>query len=153
LDGISFQVLGSDISWAQARAEINRLCLALSYSEERSHEVLTAVEEALSNSRQHAHGGDASVPIDVHARPEGDALWIEVHDRGPGLKTIPPTPDLSRKLSGQEHPRGWGLFLMRTLASLVEFEIRRPHSCNVRLRFDPQAPSAAVPIRILEVQE
>ena len=150
MDAIEHQVLGSSDSWAQAEAEILELCRERGYPENRREEILTALEEALCNACEHAHGGDAAISIGLKAWFAGVPLWIEVSDGGPGLLEVPPPPNLARKLSGEETPRGWGLFLMRSFASAVEFASRIPGGCTVRLRFDPAAPASPAKIRILE---
>jgi hypothetical protein len=48
-------------------------------------------------------------------------LCVSVTDAGCGPARKAEAPDLQRKLAGQQSPRGWGLFLIKSLVDEVEF--------------------------------
>jgi serine/threonine-protein kinase RsbW len=131
----------------RAAEAIESLCPRAGYSKDRCDEVRTAVLEALSNAMTHAHGSRADLLILVRANVAKGSLFVEIRDQGSGPRAIPPQPDLEKKLAGTEHPRGWGIHLMRMLASMVEFQVAGG-SHTLRLRFDANRPQEPVPARI-----
>jgi serine/threonine-protein kinase RsbW len=84
-----------------------------------------AVHEAMANAQRHA-GGVAHAA----ARFDGQALVVEVADRGPGFRVPAPTgvPDVDAE-------RGRGLFLIQQLADDVRV-VRAGSDVCLRLRFE-----------------
>lgn len=146
---MDIELIGTAVSLRQAVGTLEALCQDSGYTRKRIDEIISAVAEALSNALRHGNAGEEGRPIRLRARTEGPALYVEVEDAGEGLRTVPPLPDLSRKLAGQDRPTGWGLYLMRSLASDVSFAPRTPGGTKVRMRFDPVAPAGPVGIRLL----
>jgi serine/threonine-protein kinase RsbW len=150
---IDLVVQGTIESIEAAVRPVEELCRKLHYTQDRVWEIATAVHEALLNARDHGHSGDASRPIRFRAQRQGDGLLAEIRDGGPGLDCVPPLPDIAQKLLGKETPRGWGLFLMRSLASeLISCSFARGGHM-MRMRFGPRAPAAPVELRLLEVED
>jgi serine/threonine-protein kinase RsbW len=42
-------------------------------------------------------------------------------DDGKGLKSLPPKPDIDKKIHGEEDPRGMGMFLIQALVDEAEW--------------------------------
>jgi anti-sigma regulatory factor (Ser/Thr protein kinase) len=83
-------------------------------------------------------------PVNYFAWESGGALLVEIRDGGEGFEHVPAAPDLERQILGLQPVAGWGLHLMCTLASEVQF-IRRGRAGHlVRLRFEAQAPPGRV---------
>jgi anti-sigma regulatory factor (Ser/Thr protein kinase) len=131
----------------RAAEAVETLCATAGFPPERCDDIRTAVLEALSNAMTHAHRSRPDLLILVRARVAGSSLVVEIRDQGRGPAAIPPPPDLERKLAGTEHPRGWGIHLMRMLASEVEFRVT-PRDNTLRLRFDTARPERLTPARI-----
>jgi anti-sigma regulatory factor (Ser/Thr protein kinase) len=76
----------------------------------------TAVGETVMNAIEHGnqYRDDLDVRVEVATRP--NAVTVRVTDHG-GEKEIPlaEVPDIEAKLSGEQSPRGWGLFLVGEL--------------------------------------
>jgi serine/threonine-protein kinase RsbW len=77
----------------------------------------TAVAEATMNAMEHGNKYRAEVPVEVVVLVEDRDLRVRITDRGSGP---PPTqggdaPDLEAKLEGMQTPRGWGLFLIKSM--------------------------------------
>jgi anti-sigma regulatory factor (Ser/Thr protein kinase) len=119
---------------------VEQLCDRAGFGAARRDEVRTAVVEALSNAMIHGNRYDRARPILLRAVARTSELSVEIEDTGPGVTRLPPEPDLARKLAGRETPGGWGIHLMRSLASVVEFEVRPEGRHTVRLRFGARAP-------------
>jgi anti-sigma regulatory factor (Ser/Thr protein kinase) len=77
----------------------------------------TAVAEATMNAMEHGNKYRAEVPVEVVVLVEDRDLMVRITDSGSGP---PPsqggdTPDLEAKLEGMQTPRGWGLFLIKSM--------------------------------------
>src|SRR5215217_367782 len=77
----------------------------------------TAVAEATMNAMEHGNKYRAEVPVEVMVLVEDQDLMVRITDRGSGP---PPSqggdaPDLEAKLEGMQTPRGWGLFLIKSM--------------------------------------
>ena len=144
---------GSSRAILDLAREVAALGEALGFSETRRHEVQTAVGEALTNAARHGHGDREEDRIHLEARVDDDRLLVQVRDRGAGLRMIPALPDLEKKIRGEERPGGWGVFLMRSLASDVHFVIHARGGHTLRLQFDARAPEKPVEPRITETSD
>jgi anti-sigma regulatory factor (Ser/Thr protein kinase) len=71
-------------------------------------DVVLVISELVTNSVRHA-GLDASEPVHLSVRVEGEKVRVAVRDPGPGFKP-PPAP------SDPAHIGGWGLVLVEQLA-------------------------------------
>ena len=77
----------------------------------------TAVAEATMNAMEHGNKYRAEVPVEVVVFVEDRNLLVRITDSGSGP---PPAqggdaPDLEAKLEGMQTPRGWGLFLIKSM--------------------------------------
>jgi len=127
-----------------AIAEVTSRARDLGFSEARRHDVATAVAEAISNARRHGHAANPALPIEFSLQVDDHEIHITVGDTGPGLRALPPLPDLSSKLQGRDRPSGWGLYLIRSLANEVEFLSRSGGGLVVQMVFRNCAPEGPV---------
>ena len=88
----------------------------LQLPEARLEKLKTAVAETVMNAIEHGNHNDASIPFRVTATVEDSDLVVRIRDEG-GDQAIPitETPDVALKLSGEQSPRGWGLFLIQQM--------------------------------------
>ena len=94
----------------------------MDFSQLQADRLRTAVSEACINAIEHGNGcvPEKRVLVSIYNRdPE---LVVEVGDEGEGLSERPPKPDITRKATGEEPARGWGVFLMEKFVGKVEFE-------------------------------
>jgi len=100
----------------QAMREVADAVSGLQLPSSRLERLKTAVAEATMNAMEHGnhYAEDLDVHIQVAASPS--AVRVRITDHG-GSRTIPepPLPDIDAKLAGQQSPRGWGLFLIRSM--------------------------------------
>ena len=74
------------------------------------------------NAIEHGNHNEPSLPVDVTVRCDGAAIEVLVSDNG-GLRELPgdpQVPDLDAKLAGLQTPRGWGLFLIRSMVDEMD---------------------------------
>ena len=87
----------------------------------RLERLKTAVAEAVMNAIEHGNGNRKEIPVDIEVTQDGDEITVSISDQG----GLPPTaaaeaPDLVKKLNGAQSPRGWGLFLIRSMVDAME---------------------------------
>lgn len=89
--------------------------------DDRVEDLKTAVAEACLNAIEHGNRHDAGMKIGVTLTVDDSKLHIAIRDDGPGIGDVPP-PSIEDKIEGRATPRGWGIFLMRSLMDEVQFE-------------------------------
>lgn len=80
----------------------------------------TAVGEAVMNAIEHGNRFDPMVNAEVQVLASHSRLVVRVADYG-GAQQMPApvTPDLEAKITGEQSPRGWGLFLIEKMVDEV----------------------------------
>ena len=101
------------------RSVIKRVATAvapLSIPERRLERLKTAVAEAAMNAMEHGNQYQVDVPIEVEVLASPTHVAVRISDQGATPVDLDPeTPDLAAKLSGEQSPRGWGLYLIKNL--------------------------------------
>ncbi len=76
----------------------------------------TAVAEATMNAMEHGNQYRKESPVQIEVAASEDNLSVRITDEGGGpLHPEAQTPDLEAKLEGLQTPRGWGLFLIKSM--------------------------------------
>jgi serine/threonine-protein kinase RsbW len=76
----------------------------------------TAVAEATMNAMEHGNHYRAELPVMIEVAASEAELSVKITDEGSGPPTFDSeTPDLEAKLEGMQTPRGWGLFLIKSM--------------------------------------
>lgn len=79
----------------------------------------TAVAEATMNAIEHGNGNRSEVPVLVRVTTAAGAVQVAITDQGgvaaEAAASSPVLPDLDAKLAGLQSPRGWGLFLIKSM--------------------------------------
>ena len=76
----------------------------------------TAVAEATMNAMEHGNRYREEAPVLIEVSATEVELSVKITDEGAGPPTFDPqTPDLEAKLEGAQTPRGWGLFLIKSM--------------------------------------
>ncbi len=76
----------------------------------------TAVAEATMNAMEHGNRYMAEVPVLIEVAASDADLSVRITDEGGGPPAFDSeTPDLAAKLDGAQTPRGWGLFLIKSM--------------------------------------
>ena len=108
-------------------------CLAsLPMSEDRREEVVLAVNEAATNSVQHAYAPDEAGVVELSFWTESDALCVEICDRGQ-WREPPPSPAIPGD-------GGLGFVLMRQFIDCVLIH-HDAHGTKVLLRHPMTDPA------------
>ncbi len=89
----------------------------LDVSGENLERLKTAVAEATMNAMEHGNQYRAEVPVEIQVLVTGRDLMVRITDQGSGPppKEDGDAPDLAAKLEGMQTPRGWGLFLIKSM--------------------------------------
>lgn len=88
---------------------------------DRIEDLKTAVAEACLNAIEHGNKLDASMKVGISLTIEESKLQVAVRDEGEGIGEID-TPKIEDKMEGKKTPRGWGIFLIKSLMDEVQFE-------------------------------
>jgi serine/threonine-protein kinase RsbW len=105
----------------------------MGFSPDRIEDLKTAVAEACINAIEHGNRMNDTLSVAVILSPGEDHLEIKVIDDGAGMTQQPATPDIDRKMAGEEDPRGMGIFLIQSLVDEAEWHQGPPGKSFVRL--------------------
>ncbi|HEV8403052.1 MAG TPA: SpoIIE family protein phosphatase [Candidatus Limnocylindrales bacterium] len=88
----------------------------------RLERLKTAVSETAMNAIEYGSQGNADVPVDIVVETTADAIVVRITDRAlsGGVPSEPEAPDIERKLVGDQKPRGWGLFLIKSMVDSMD---------------------------------
>jgi anti-sigma regulatory factor (Ser/Thr protein kinase) len=76
----------------------------------------TAVAEATMNAMEHGNHYRSEKPVVIEVSASEADLSVKITDNGSGPPAFDSeTPDLEAKLEGMQTPRGWGLFLIKSM--------------------------------------
>ncbi|MGH3148573.1 MAG: ATP-binding protein, partial [Rubrobacter sp.] len=76
----------------------------------------TAVAEATMNAMEHGNRYREESPVLIEVTASDAELAVKITDEGSGQPTFDSqSPDIEAKLEGMQTPRGWGLFLIKSM--------------------------------------
>lgn len=100
----------------QAMEQVAEAVQGLGLSQRSLDRMKTAVAEATMNAMEHGNQYVADRPVLIKVSVSERELLVSITDQGSGpLNTDAETPDLEKKLESQQTPRGWGLFLIKSM--------------------------------------
>jgi anti-sigma regulatory factor (Ser/Thr protein kinase) len=134
----SFKVASAPDNEREAMEKVAEAVAGLGLPAERLERLKTAVAEATMNAMEHGNLYDPDKPVEIEVRAEQNCVVVAITDQG-GEKELPQTeaPDLDAKLEGLQSPRGWGLFLIRSMVD--EMRVRTDgarHTMELTMRID-----------------
>jgi serine phosphatase RsbU (regulator of sigma subunit)/anti-sigma regulatory factor (Ser/Thr protein kinase) len=99
-----------------AMERIAAIVAPLDLAEARVEKLKTAVAEATMNAIEHGNQNDPEILVNVSVSTSPTDIRIKITDQGGGVDIPERTaPDIDLKLSGEQTPRGWGLFLIKAM--------------------------------------
>ena len=100
-----------------AMDQVAEIVSSAGFPTSRIENLKTAVSEAALNAIEHGNNYDPDLPASIRVVKSPDRFTIYITDLG-GDAPIPEhvVPDLDAKLEGLQSPRGWGLFLIQSMA-------------------------------------
>ena len=74
------------------------------------------------NAIEYGSQGRADVPFDVDVEATPDDVVVRITDRAlsGASRPTPRPPTSTRKLAGEQKPRGWGLFLIKNMVDAMD---------------------------------
>ena len=105
----------------------------MGFSEDRIQDLKTAVAEACINAIEHGNHMDETLQVGVEMATSDTELEIKVSDQGSGPEDDLVSPDIDRKMLGEEDPRGMGMFLIQALVDEAEWHKGPPGKSYIRL--------------------
>ncbi len=110
-----------------------RVAVTMGFSPDRIEDLKTAVAEACINAIEHGNQLNAALSVEVVLSRTNDELEVKVIDDGTGVMRPPGSPDIDRKMLGEEDPRGMGMFLIQALVDEAEWHQGPPGKSYARL--------------------
>ena len=111
----------------QAMERVVKSVADLEIPQPRLDRLKTAVAEATMNAIEHGNDNRADLAVHIEVFYSGTEIIVTITDHGgrgdPGWADEgggAEIPDLARKLSGDQEPGGWGLFLIRRMVDGME---------------------------------
>jgi serine/threonine-protein kinase RsbW len=104
----------------------------MGFSHDRVEDLKTAVSEACINAMEHGNHLDEQLRVVVTLSIGDSSLEVRICDQGSGVHEQAHVPDIDRKMSGEEAPRGMGMFLIQALVDEVEY-VSEPSGSYARL--------------------
>jgi len=99
-----------------AMERVASIVAPLGLPEAKLEKLKTAVAEATMNAIEHGNRNDPDLLVNVGVVTSPDDIRISITDLGGGVEIPEKTaPDIDLKLSGEQTPRGWGLFLIKAM--------------------------------------
>jgi anti-sigma regulatory factor (Ser/Thr protein kinase) len=88
----------------------------------RLERLKTAVSEAVMNAIEYGSQGRPEVPVDIAVETTDGAIVVRIIDRAlsGAVPSESETPDIERKLAGEQKARGWGLFLIKNMVDSMD---------------------------------
>lgn len=105
----------------------------MGFAEERVEDLKTAVAEACINAMEHGNKLDQGLSVGVFLSMDEDSLEVKVTDTGEGPKSGAHTPDMDKKMHGEEEARGMGMFLIQALVDEAEWVSAPPAGSYARM--------------------
>lgn len=105
----------------------------MGFSDDRVEDVKSAVAEACINSMEHGNQLNEALKVGVLLSVSDGTLEIKVTDEGSGNAGSVQVPDIDKKMSGDESPRGMGMFLIQSLVDEAEWKVNPDHGGYTRL--------------------
>jgi anti-sigma regulatory factor (Ser/Thr protein kinase) len=112
----------------QAMERVAEIVRELHLSPATLERLKTAVAEATLNAMEHGNHFQPELPAEVQVLASQKALHVRITDQS-GDQPIPDqvTPDLEAKLAGLQSPRGWGLFLIKSMVDEMHITTDKTH--------------------------
>ncbi len=100
------------VAMAQVAEAVSPLGLDVATTER----LKTAVAESVMNAIEHGNKYQVDLPVDVEVAATEESVIVRVTDHGQGpAESAVTAPDIEAKITGEQTPRGWGLFLIEQM--------------------------------------
>ena len=118
----AFSLPGDTGNEREAMDRVAAAVAGLDLPSDRLERLKTAVSEAAMNAIEYGSQNRTDVPFDVEVTVSADDVVVRVTDRAlsGAVPTDAETPDIERKLAGEQKPRGWGLFLIEHMVDHMD---------------------------------
>lgn len=111
-----------------AMEQVGDAVSALNLPARRLERLKTAVAEATMNAIEHGNNNDPAQMVHLCARVSATRLAVDIIDNGGGAPiAAAETPDIYAKLDGDQSPRGWGLFLIKSMVDEMNVRSDEQH--------------------------
>jgi anti-sigma regulatory factor (Ser/Thr protein kinase) len=119
----SFEVASEEGNERIAIEKVSAVVGDLDLAPDKVERLKTAVGESVMNAMEHGNQFRSELPVTVEVRATDDHVLVRISDHGHGPRPGDvSTPDIEAKLTGEQTPRGWGLFLIEKMVDELRTE-------------------------------
>lgn len=93
----------------------------MGFTNDRIDDLRTAISEACVNAIEHGNKQVETEKVIVTLTIEESKLQVDVQDKGKQFLPEVGKPNIAKKIDGSLPPRGWGMFLIKSLMDEVSF--------------------------------
>ncbi|MCX6137760.1 MAG: ATP-binding protein [Ignavibacteriales bacterium] len=93
----------------------------MGFTNDRIDDLRTAISEACVNAIEHGNKQVETEKVIVTLTIEESKLQVDVQDKGKQFLPEVGKPNIAKKIDGSLPPRGWGMFLIKSLMDEVAF--------------------------------
>lgn len=112
----TFEVASAPGNERAVMERVAELVAPLGMEPARLDRLKTAVAEATMNAMEHGNEYREELPVIIEVRHSPESVSVRITDQGSDASPEEvEAPDLLAKLSGEQSPRGWGLFLIKNM--------------------------------------
>jgi serine phosphatase RsbU (regulator of sigma subunit)/anti-sigma regulatory factor (Ser/Thr protein kinase) len=138
-DVANFSIASEPGNERQAMEKVAQIAEEMNLSDGRLEKLKTAVAEATMNAMEHGNKYQADLPVQIEVLSSDAAVLVRITDQGGGEPIAESqTPDLEAKLTGQQSPRGWGLFLIQNMVDEMNIISNESHH-TIELKMNLEA--------------
>ncbi len=94
----------------------------MGFHKSRVEDLKTAVAEACINAIEHGNRLQQNTTVLVTLKINKKSLEVNIKDQGKGIGRKIKMPKLEKQIAGAEDPRGWGMFLIKSLVDEMEIK-------------------------------
>jgi serine phosphatase RsbU (regulator of sigma subunit)/anti-sigma regulatory factor (Ser/Thr protein kinase) len=118
----AFSIPGEEGNERMAMDRVAASIADLGLPSARLERLKTAVSETAMNAIEYGSQGKAEVPVDIVVETTTESIVVRITDRAlsGGVPSEPEAPDIELKLAGEQKPRGWGLFLIKSMVDSMD---------------------------------
>jgi serine phosphatase RsbU (regulator of sigma subunit)/anti-sigma regulatory factor (Ser/Thr protein kinase) len=123
-----FSILSEPGNERLAMEKVSAVLEPIHIQDREMERMKTAVAEATMNAIEHGNHFKVDHPVNIKVCINEQKIAVRIRDDGAGQEIPEPElPNLEAKLRGEQTPRGWGLFLIKSMVDEMNISVDDKH--------------------------